>query len=176
MFSIILVSCPVLGALLLLSTDSLFKHRFIAIVVTAVTLLLSLYLLTKEHISYAEVFVLLTTLTMPSALLAGWDSLRSNSLIYYASMLILEACLIGVFISKDVISFYVCFEAALIPLFIIIGIFGGSGSQRASYLLFLYTLLGSLFILIGLLLLVLTTGSIYFDIILLSTSGQAHAA
>ena len=147
-----------------------------AIIVSVITFFLSLTLLTYNSIHYGDLFVLLTTITMPSALLAGWNSVQKNSLVYYTSILFLESCLLSVFISSDVITFYVSFEAALIPLFILIGLFGGNNSQRASYLLFLYTLLGSLFILIGLLILILTSGSIYFTVIKFAVNGSYNIA
>lgn len=175
-YQTILVFFPTLGALFLIISQSIQIHRIIAIIVSVITFFLSLTLLTYSNIHYGELFALLTTLTIPSALLAGWESVRKNSIIYYASILVLESCLLGVFLSSDVITFYVTFEAALIPLFLLIGLFGGSNSQRASYLLFLYTLLGSLFILIGLLILIFASGSIYFTAIKFAVNGSYNTA
>jgi len=174
-YQTILVFFPAFGALFLIINLRL-MHRMTAIIVSVITFFLSLTLLTYNSIHYGDLFVLLTTITMPSALLAGWNSVQKNSLVYYTSILFLESCLLSVFISSDVITFYVSFEAALIPLFILIGLFGGNNSQRASYLLFLYTLLGSLFILIGLLILILTSGSIYFTVIKFAVNGSYNIA
>lgn len=95
-------------------------------------------------------FVLLTTFTMPIAILASWESIKHHVKEYLVLLLLLETFLIGVFLVLDLLLFYVFFEAVLIPLFIIVGIWGASENKvRASFLLFLYTLFGSLFMLLA---------------------------
>src|SRR5690606_11890287 len=78
---------------------------------------------------------------------------------YYAAMLILEGLMIGVFSAMDAMLFYVFFEGMLIPMFIIIGVWGGPRRVYASVKFFLYTFLGSVFMLVGLVYLYLQAGS-----------------
>ena len=97
------------------------------------------------------IFVLLTTYLMPIAILSTWDSVQHGIRGHLIALLIIEAILIAVFISLDIISFYVTFEAVLIPLYLLVGAHGATDVRlRASFLLFLYTLAGSLFMLLGL--------------------------
>lgn len=97
---------------------------------------------------YSIPFVLLTTLLMPFCMIASWHVERQIKA-YFAAFLVLETTLIGVFTSLDLILFYLFFEAGLIPMFLIIGIWGGARRIYAAFKFFLYTLLGSLFMLIG---------------------------
>ena len=105
-------------------------------------------------------FVLLTTFIMPLCILASWDSIKTRVAEYMIAFLILETLMIGVFCALDLVLFYVFFEASLIPMFIIIGVWGSSGERTfaggivksrvyASFKFFLYTLLGSLLMLIA---------------------------
>ena len=95
-------------------------------------------------------FVLLTTFTMPIAILSSWKSITKHVGEFLVLLLVLESLLIGVFVVLDLLLFYVFFEAVLIPLFIIVGVWGASAARvRASFLLFLYTLFGSLFMLLA---------------------------
>ena len=90
-------------------------------------------------------FVLLTTFITPICLLSNWDSIKSGIKYFVIAFLVLETLLIAVFVVLDLMLFYIFFESVLIPLFLIVGIWGGSESRvRASFLLFLYTLAGSL--------------------------------
>lgn len=85
-------------------------------------------------------FVLLTTIIMPIALLSNWSNISDNILSYVNIILLLETALLGVFLVLDIFLFYVFFESILIPLFLLIGLFGSDNKVRASYYLFLYTL------------------------------------
>jgi NADH-ubiquinone oxidoreductase chain 4 len=96
-------------------------------------------------------FVLLTTIIMPIALLSNWNSIKENMKSYLIIMLLLETLLLMVFLSLDIMLFYIFFESILPPLFILIGIFGSNNKVNASYYLFLYTLWGSLFLLLSIL-------------------------
>ena len=96
-------------------------------------------------------FVLLTTLLMPFCILASWNSIRVRVKEYMAAFLVLETMMIGVFTSLDLVLFYVFFEAGLIPMFLIIGIWGGKRRIYASFKFFLYTLLGSVLMLLAIL-------------------------
>src|SRR5215212_10891 len=69
--------------------------------------------------------VLLTTLLMPIAILSSWTAITKRPLAYYAFLLILESAMIGVFVSLDLLLFYLFFEASLVPMFLLIGIWGG---------------------------------------------------
>lgn len=88
--------------------------------------------------------VLLTTFLMPFCILASWKSINTRVKAYYVAFLVLETTLLGVFLALDLVLFYVFFEAGLIPMFLIIGIWGGKRRIYASFKFFLYTLLGSL--------------------------------
>ena len=92
-------------------------------------------------------------------LLGAWTSVERRVHQYFASFLILEGLMVGVFCALDAMLFYVFFEAMLIPMFIIIGVWGGPRRVYASVKFFLYTFLGSVFMLIGLIYLYLKTGS-----------------
>jgi NADH-quinone oxidoreductase subunit M len=94
-------------------------------------------------------FVILTTFLMPFCILAGWESVTKRLKAYMIAFLILETLMIGVFTALDIVLFYVFFEAGLIPMFIIIGVWGGARRVYASFKFFLYTLLGSVLMLIA---------------------------
>ena len=96
-------------------------------------------------------FVLLTTFLMPFCILASWDSVQTRLKEYMIAFLVLETLMIGVFTALDLMLFYVFFEAGLIPMFIIIGVWGGPRRVYASFKFFLYTLLGSVLMLIAML-------------------------
>ena len=93
-------------------------------------------------------FVMLTTFFFPLCILASW-SVENRVKEYMAMFLILETMILGVFVSLDLILFYLFFEAGLIPMFLIIGIWGGKDRVYAAFKFFLYTLLGSLLMLVA---------------------------
>ncbi|WP_150524852.1 NADH-quinone oxidoreductase subunit M [Roseibium sediminis] len=94
-------------------------------------------------------FVILTTFLMPFCILASWESVQKRVREYMIAFLVLETLMIGVFCALDLVVFYVFFEAGLIPMFLIIGVWGGARRVYASYKFFLYTLLGSVLMLIA---------------------------
>ncbi|WID96768.1 NADH-quinone oxidoreductase subunit M [Bosea vestrisii] len=94
-------------------------------------------------------FVVLTAFLMPFCILASWTSVEKRVREYMVAFLILEALMIGVFVALDLVLFYLLFEAGLIPMFLIIGIWGGKRRVYASYKFFLYTLLGSVLMLLA---------------------------
>lgn len=108
-------------------------------------------------------FVLLTTIIMPIALLSNWSNISDNILSYVNIILLLETALLGVFLVLDIFLFYVFFESILIPLFLIIGLFGSDNKVRASLYIFLYTLFGSLFMLLAILYIISIAGTSDFD-------------
>lgn len=93
-------------------------------------------------------FVMLTTFFFPLCILASWG-VKNRVKEYMAMFLILETMILGVFVSLDLILFYLFFEAGLIPMFLIIGIWGGKERVYAAFKFFLYTLLGSLLMLVA---------------------------
>ncbi|MBX3570155.1 MAG: NADH-quinone oxidoreductase subunit M [Rhizobiaceae bacterium] len=94
-------------------------------------------------------FVILTTFLMPICILASWEAIEKRVKEYMIAFLILETLMIGVFCALDIVLFYVFFEAGLIPMFIIIGVWGGKRRVYASFKFFLYTLLGSVLMLLA---------------------------
>ncbi len=94
-------------------------------------------------------FVILTTFLMPLCILAAWESVESRVKEYMIAFLVLETLMIGVFCALDIVLFYLFFEAGLIPMFLIIGVWGGKRRVYASFKFFLYTLLGSVLMLLA---------------------------
>jgi NADH-quinone oxidoreductase subunit M len=96
-------------------------------------------------------FVVLTAFLMPLCILASWEAIEDRVKEYMIAFLILETLMIGVFCALDLVLFYVFFEAGLIPMFLIIGVWGGGRRVYASFKFFLYTLLGSVLMLLAML-------------------------
>jgi len=94
-------------------------------------------------------FVILTTFLMPLCILASWESIQTRVKEYMIAFLVLETMMIGVFTALDLVLFYLFFEAGLIPMFLIIGIWGHDRRIYASFKFFLYTLLGSVLMLLA---------------------------
>ncbi|MFA5171590.1 MAG: NADH-quinone oxidoreductase subunit M [Sulfuriferula sp.] len=103
-------------------------------------------------------FVLLTSFTTILVVIAGWQVIQTKVSQYMAAFLIMSGAIIGVFVALDAILFYVFFEAMLIPLFLVIGIWGGPRRVYAAVKFFLYTLLGSLLMLVAFLYLYFQSG------------------
>jgi NADH-quinone oxidoreductase subunit M len=183
----ILILLPFVGALTLVlysfAPPRRDEHcRWIALVVTVATFVVSLLLLRGVGASGAEFrfeenvnwigsigaryhvgadgvslwLVLLTTLLMPIAVLSSWTSITKRPLAYYTFLLILESAMIGVFVSLDLLLFYLFFEASLIPMFFLIGIWGGERRIYAAIKFFIYTAVGSLLMLVGIIVLYFT--------------------
>ena len=170
---------PLVGAflILLIRDDGAAAHRNIrnvALLTTVFTFVLSLFIWAGFDTSFvgfqmtekaewlgagvtyhmgvdgiSMLFVILTTFLMPLCILASWESVQSRVKEYMIAFLILETLLIGVFCALDLVLFYVFFEAGLIPMFIIIGVWGGKRRVYASFKFFLYTLLGSVLMLLA---------------------------
>ncbi len=104
-------------------------------------------------------FVVLTAFLMPAAILCSWTSIETRVKHYMIAFLVLETLMLGVFSALDLVLFYVFFEGGLIPMFIIIGVWGGKRRVYATYKFFLYTLLGSVLMLIALLYMWATAGT-----------------
>ena len=118
------------------------------------------------HINYAlgvdgisVALILLTALTTVLVIIGAWTSITQRVHQYMAAFLMLQGVMVGVFCAMDAMLFYVFFEAMLVPMFIIIGVWGGPRRVYAGIKFFLYTFLGSIFMLIGLIYLYLKSGS-----------------
>ncbi|RNF85201.1 NADH-quinone oxidoreductase subunit M [Montanilutibacter psychrotolerans] len=183
----LLIWLPILGGLATLAfgNERANAARWFAIVVALATLVLSATLYTgfdfaNDGMQFVETrswipaydigynlgadgisvaLIVLTTLTSLLVLISAWTSIDKRVSQYYAAFLILEGLMIGVFSALDAMLFYVFFEGMLIPMFIIIGVWGGPRRVYASVKFFLYTFLGSVFMLIGLIYLYLKGGS-----------------
>jgi NADH-quinone oxidoreductase subunit M len=180
---------PLVGAFLILlirdEGDSARRNiRNVALLTTVFTFLLSLFIWAgfdtttsgfqmvekaawlDSGISYhmgvdgiSMLFVILTTFLMPLCILASWESVEKRVKEYMIAFLILETLMIGVFCALDIVLFYVFFEAGLIPMFIIIGVWGGKRRVYASFKFFLYTLLGSVLMLLAVMAMFWTAGT-----------------
>lgn len=150
-------------------------HRWIALAFTTVSFLVSLLLIQgagggiaafrlTENYSWINAIgaryhlgvdgislwlVLLTTLLMPIAILSSWTAINKRQRTYYVLMLLLESAMIGVFVSLDLLLFYLFFEASLVPMFFLIGVWGGERRIYAAIKFFIYTAVGSLLMLVG---------------------------
>jgi NADH-quinone oxidoreductase subunit M len=104
-------------------------------------------------------FLLLSTLLTPICILASWESIQKRVREYMMAFLLLETMMLGMFSALDLVLFYIFFEGVLIPMFIIIGVWGGKNRVYAAFKFFLYTLLGSVLMLIAILALYHQTGT-----------------
>jgi NADH-quinone oxidoreductase subunit M len=186
----ILIAVPAIGALAiaLLPPESRPAIRATALGASAVTFVLSLGLLAvftageagmqlEERLDWIPQWgityrvgvdglslflVLLTAFILPLVVLAAWEQ-TERAKGFFASLLALEAALIGVFLALDVILFYVFFEAMLVPMYGLIGIWGGANRRYAAVKFFLYTLVGGLLMLVAILYLYFAAGATSFD-------------
>ena len=107
----------------------------------------------------ALMLIMLSVFLMPICILASWEAITKRVGEYMAAFLIMEVLMIGVFAAQDLFLFYIFFEAGLIPMYLIIGVWGGDNRIYASYKFFLYTLLGSVLMLIAMFWMVNTAGT-----------------
>ena len=103
----------------------------------------------------ALMLIMLSVFLMPICIGASWRTINDRVGLYMACFLLMETLMLGVFMAQDIILFYIFFEAGLIPMYLIIGIWGGANRIYASYKFFLYTLLGSMLMLVAMLWMVL---------------------
>jgi NADH-quinone oxidoreductase subunit M len=103
--------------------------------------------------------VLLTTALMPVAILSSFKAIEKREKEYYISLLLLEAAMIGALVALDVFLFYVFWEAMLIPMFLLIGVWGGQNRLQATVKFFIFTMVGSLLMLVAILYLYFKTGA-----------------
>ena len=104
-------------------------------------------------------FVLLSTFLTPICVLASWESIQTRVKEFMIAFLVLETMMVGMFCALDLVLFYVFFEGVLLPMFMIIGIWGGAGRVYAAFKFFLYTLTGSVLMLIAILTIYMEAGS-----------------
>jgi NADH-quinone oxidoreductase subunit M len=183
----LLIWLPIAGGLLVLATGgrAIRLSRWLALLTSVATFVASLPLYTDfdrttwhmqfvERTSWISTFnveyflgvdgfsvplILLTTFLTPLVVIAGWETIKVRPAQYFAAFLILEGLMIGVFAALDALLFYVFWEAMLVPMFLIIGLWGGERRVYATIKFFLYTFLGSVFMLVALIYLYLRTGS-----------------
>jgi NADH-quinone oxidoreductase subunit M len=111
----------------------------------------------------ALVMILLTTFLMPLSVLGSWTGIRRKQRAYYALLLVLTTGMLGVFMALDLLLFYVMWEVMLVPMYFIIGVWGGERRIYASLKFFIYTMVGSLLMLVAILYLWVSAGSMSFD-------------
>src|SRR3982751_6314159 len=175
----ILLLLPTVGAIASIAHGLVYKretdYRWIALAFSVVTFLLSILLLgdggaakdgfrfvqdvswinavnARYHIGVDGIslwLVLLTTLLVPVSILSSWTSVTKRTLSFYVFILSLETAMIGVFVSLDLLLFYLFFEATLVPMFFLIGIWGGKNRIYAAVKFFIFTALGSLLMLVA---------------------------
>jgi NADH-quinone oxidoreductase subunit M len=104
-------------------------------------------------------FVLLSTFLMPICILASWEAIEHRVKEYMIAFLVLETMMVGMFCALDMVLFYIFFEAVLIPMFLIIGVWGGARRVYSAFKFFLYTLAGSVLMLVALLYIFGTAGT-----------------
>lgn len=186
---------PLIGAAAILLLPNANSARWIALGTTIVTFILSLmvwaafdpsnpgFQLVEKFdwlgggISYhmgvdgiSMLFVVLTAGLMPFCIAASWESVEQRVAEYMIAFLVLETMMIGVFCALDLVLFYVLFEGGLIPMFLIIGIWGGKRRVYASFKFFLYTFIGSVLMLLAIMSMYWYTGTT--DIATLLASAQ----
>ena len=177
---------PILGgiAVMLLGSERALLAKQVALGASIVTFIASLPLFVHFDISTADMqfverlqwitrfnaqyalgvdgismpLVLLTTFLTPIVVIAGWKVIETRPAQYFAAFLILEGLMVGTFAALDALLFYVFWEAMLVPMFIIIGIWGGARRVYATVKFFLYTFLGSVFMLVALIYMYLKSG------------------
>jgi NADH-quinone oxidoreductase subunit M len=103
--------------------------------------------------------ILLTTFLTPIIILASWNSIDKKIQAFHAALLILEAAMLGAFVSIDLILFFSFWELMLVPMFLLVGIWGGDKRIYAAYKFFIYTMLGSIFMLVAIITLMMMTKS-----------------
>src|SRR6056297_2764065 len=175
----IVIYLPLLGILGILLFRNEQSIKWISLLATTATFLLSIPLMLNFNVDVSSVpqfitegemvlpgmdvkyivgldglsllLFMLTTLMGPIVILSSWNSVNKSLMGYYSMLLILQTASLGVFAALDLIVFYVFFELSLIPMYFLIGIWGGSDKIRATIKFFIYTLVGSLIMLVALL-------------------------
>ncbi|HMS09495.1 MAG TPA: NADH-quinone oxidoreductase subunit M [Pyrinomonadaceae bacterium] len=175
----LLILLPVFGAVGLVAHQMFWKQeehlKWVTLAITVVIFLLSLLLLgeggtkaggfsfvknvpwieainTNYHVGVDGLslwLVILTTFIMPIAIISTWHAVEKRPLAFYVFLLLLQSAMIGVFVSLDLLVFYLFFEASLVPMFFLIGIWGGANRIYAAVKFFIFTAVGSLLMLVA---------------------------
>ncbi len=191
-----LIIFPLIGALFILffvrKENNDHNAKLTALWTSAVNFVISLYILFKFDASNAEYqfvekvswfdganifyylgidgisiyLVLLTTLLIPICIITSWNTIKHRVRDYMIAFLVLESLVIGAFCALDALLFYIFFEAVLIPMYFIIGIWGGQNRIYAAFKFFLFTLLGSILFLVALLYLYFTFGTFEIPVLM----------
>jgi len=175
----LVIWAPIIGGVLVLfanKEEQATSAKMIALIVSVITFLLTIPLYTEfdvstyqmqfaEKVSWIPLFninyhlgidgismplILLTSFTTVLVIIAGWEVIKDKAAQYMAAFLIMNGLMIGVFAALGSILFYVFWEAMLIPMFLVIGIWGGERRVYATIKFFIYTFLGSVFMLVAL--------------------------
>ena len=178
----VMLAVPMIGALACLFARAEIA-RVIALTATLFTFLLGCWLWASYDVAGAQwqftesvslfgpiawklgidgislMLIMLSVFLMPICIGASWHAIKERVGLYMAAFLFMETLMIGVFSAQDLLLFYIFFEAGLIPMYLIIGIWGGKDRIYASYKFFLYTLLGSVVMLIAMLWMILEAGT-----------------
>jgi NADH-ubiquinone oxidoreductase chain 4 len=189
-----LILLPLFGSLILLvfytnNSSNTKSLKITALTITIINLILSLAIWflfdnSSKHFQYIQehyivgyydfylgldglsiYFVLLTTLIAPISIISNWKSIDTNVSYFLVIILLLESALLLIYSVLDILMFYIFFESILAPLFVLIGFFGSTEKMRASFYFFLYTFLGSLFMLLSIITISSLTGCTDMDII-----------
>jgi NADH-quinone oxidoreductase subunit M len=171
----VILALPVIGAVACLLTNAK-GARWVALITTLVTFALCIGLWLNFEVGgpqwqFAEnvpifgryfawalgidgialMLIMLTAFLMPICIAASWEAIQNRVPEYMACFLVMETLMLGVFMAQDIFLFYVLFESTLVPMYLIIGIWGGADRIYAAYKFFLYTLLGSVLMLVAML-------------------------
>lgn len=183
-----LIFLPLAGAILLLFIRNEYFARYWALGITTLTAILSIPLLRAFDMSTSKfqfveradwvkslnieyvigidgisiLLIMLTTLIMPLCVLASWTYIKTRVQAFMVCLLIMETAMLGVFCALDFVLFYILWEAMLIPMYMLIGIWGGPRKIYASVKFFLYTLAGSVMLLVAIIWLYINNGYSFF--------------
>ena len=195
----LLVAVPIMGSLALLFVRNAAMARVVALTFSLVELLLCVPLLANfdpsiPHMQFGEshtwiaawnihyklgvdgisiLFVALSALLTTISIMVSWKSVTDRVREFMIAMLFLEAAMIGVFMALDLFLFYIFWEAMLIPMYLLIGVWGGPNRLYAAVKFFLYTLVGSVLMLVGILAVYITAGHT-FDVLTLMNHSYSY--
>nr|QUQ05907.1 NADH dehydrogenase subunit 4 [Microconidiobolus nodosus] len=186
-----LVLLPIISSIIIILTSNIRVSKLIALITSIILVILYaiiwlIYNTNNNYFQFVEIYnsyypiqmgidsislymIGLTILLIPVCLISTWSSVKENVKLYLVLFLVLETILILVFILLDILLFYITFEASLIPMYLLIGIYGGRESKiYAAYQFFLITLAGSLLMLIAIIIMYSQIGSTEYSILAIS--------
>jgi NADH-quinone oxidoreductase subunit M len=183
----VIVAVPLVGSLITLFIRGDRYLKIWGLMVTLITAVLSLPLysnfdLTTAKYQFAEfrdwipfvnidyvlgvdgisvLLVLLTTMVMPLCILCSWTYIKDRFKEFICVLLLMEASMVGVFISLNAVLFFIFWEAMLVPMYLLIAVWGGPRKDYASIKFFLYTMIGSIFLFVAIIAMYVTTGTFF---------------